>query len=289
MQQFSLTKVIPDIPVVNIVDIGALSLGMGTESYAPLLRLDKAKVIGFEPDQEECKKLRELHSGNHEFYPYFIGDGGAATYYETNHTMTGSLYPPNTKLLKKFQSLHELTILQNKHSVETRCLDDINEIADVDYIKIDVQGAEFDVFCGAANTLAKATLIQTEVEFVEMYEGQPLFADVDRVLRGAGFQFHTFEGFGKRSFKPFLVDNDPHRGLRQILWSDAVYVRDFLKFESVHEDKLLKLALMLHDIFHSCDLCLYALTEIDRRTGTDYVQRYREGFVGHSPMDVVYS
>jgi len=99
MRQFSLTQVIPDIPTVNIVDIGAMSLGAGTESYAPILHLDKAKVIGFEPDQEECEKLRGLHSGTHEFYPHFIGVGGAATYHETNHTMTGSLYPPNTKLL----------------------------------------------------------------------------------------------------------------------------------------------------------------------------------------------
>jgi FkbM family methyltransferase len=283
MRQFSLTQVIPDIPTVNIVDIGAMSLGAGTESYAPLLRLDKAKVIGFEPDQEECEKLRGLHSGTHEFYPHFIGDGGAATYHETSHTMTGSLYPPNTKLLQKFQNLHELTVLQKKHPVETRRLDDIEEIADVDYIKIDVQGAELDVFRGATKSLAKATLIQTEVEFVEMYEGQPLFGDVDRLLRGAGFQFHTFEGFGKRCFKPLVANNDLNRGLRQILWSDAVYVRDFMEFESVQEDKLLKLALVLHDLFHSCDLCLYILTEIDRRAGTDHVQSYREAFADNTP------
>ena len=52
MQQFSLTQVIPDIPTVNIVDIGAMSLGADTESYAPLLRINKAKVIGFEPNHE---------------------------------------------------------------------------------------------------------------------------------------------------------------------------------------------------------------------------------------------
>ena len=98
MSQFSLTQVIPDIPTVNVVDIGAMSWGAGEEPYAPLLRLDKAKVIGFEPNKEECEKLRGLHSKTHAFYPYFIGDGGAAIYHETNFAMTGSLYPPNTKL-----------------------------------------------------------------------------------------------------------------------------------------------------------------------------------------------
>ena len=55
MSQFSLTQVIPDIPTVNVVDIGAMSWGAGEEPYAPLLRLDKAKVIGFEPNKEECE------------------------------------------------------------------------------------------------------------------------------------------------------------------------------------------------------------------------------------------
>ena len=119
MSEFSLTEVIPDISTVNVADIGAMSLGEGTEPYAPLLRIDKVKVIGFEPNEEECEKLRGLHSKTHEFYPYFIGDGGAAIYHETNYPMTGSLYPPNTKLVKLFHNLNELMKLQKKHPVET--------------------------------------------------------------------------------------------------------------------------------------------------------------------------
>ena len=274
LSQFSLTQLIPEITTVNIVDIGAMSFGAGTEPYASLVKLDKAKVIGFEPNKEECEKLGEQFSETHEFYPYFIGAGGAATYYETNFSMTGSLYPPNTNLLQQFNNLHELTVLKEKHEVETRRLDDIEELGDIDFIKIDVQGAEVDVFRGAPNTLAKATLIQAEVEFVEMYEGQPLFADVDRVLRPAGFQFHTFLGFGQRAFKPFVVNNDPSRGFRQYLWSDALYVRDFMNFESVSEEKLLKLALMVHDLYQSFDLCLYILIEVDRRLGTQHAKSY---------------
>jgi len=38
-------------------------------------------------------------------------------------------------------------------------------------------------------------LIQTEVEFVELYKGQPMFADVDIFLRASGFQFHTLNSF----------------------------------------------------------------------------------------------
>ncbi|MFY7697106.1 MAG: hypothetical protein ACOVQK_12230 [Cyanobium sp.] len=35
----------------------------------------------------------------------------------------------------------------------------------------------------ATTVLATASVIQCEVEFVELYKGQPLFADVDSFLR----------------------------------------------------------------------------------------------------------
>lgn len=272
MTPFSLIEIVPEMPVVKIVDIGAMLIG--SEPYAPLLSLNLASVVGFEPNLEECEKLRNTRGDKHRYYPYFIGDGGPATYYETNRTMTGSLYRPNQVLLEKFHNLHELTTLQRTHTVETKRLDDIEDIGDVDLIKIDTQGAELDIFKGATKALASATLIQTEVEFLELYEGQPLFADVDGYLRGAGYQFHTFCSFGQRCFKPLMVNGDPNRGIRQYLWSDALYVRDFLKLKDVEEDKLLKLALMLHDLYQSYDFCLYVLTEVDRRNGGSLAESY---------------
>ena len=282
-QPFSLIDLIPEVGRINIVDIGAMSLGSGTEPYASLLRANKARVIGFEPDPEQCERLNQLHGEPHRFYPDFIGDGADATFYETNWAATGSLYPPNQALLEKFQNLHELTTLRKTHPVKTRRLDDIDAVGDVDFIKIDVQGSELNVFKGASKALASATLVQTEVEFVELYVGQPLFADVDGAMRAAGFQFHTFNGFGMRSFKPMLVGNDKNRGLRQFLWSDAIYVRDFLRLESLAAEKLPKLAVLLHDLVGSFDLCLVVLTEIDRRNGGSLAASYVERLSAQDP------
>jgi FkbM family methyltransferase len=278
-EPFSLIDLIPDVATINIVDIGAMSLGSGSEPYASLLHANKARVVGFEPNPEECERLNEQHGEPHRFYPYFIGDGADATFYETNWAATGSLYPPNRALLEKFQNLHELTVLRKTHPVKTRRLDDIGDLGDVDFIKIDVQGSEFNVFKGAAKALASATLIQTEVEFVPLYVDQPLFADVDGVLRAAGYQFHTFNGFGMRCFKPLLVGQDKNRGLRQFLWSDAIYVRDFLKLDALKPEKLAKLAVLLHNLVRSFDLCLVVLTEIDRRDGGSLAAAYTERLV----------
>jgi FkbM family methyltransferase len=279
--KFSLAEIVPDIPEINIVDVGAMSLGPGSEPYAPLVDANRARVVGFEPNPEECEKLRGIFGERHAFHPHFIGDGGEATFYETNLPTTGSLYRPNRHLIEKFQNLYELMTVKETHKVQTHRLDDVAGLEDTDFLKIDIQGAELAALKGATKVLAGATLVQAEVEFLELYEGQPLFGDVDALLRGAGFQFHTFMGFGTRCFKPLLVNNKPSAGMRQYLWSDAVYVRDFLKLNDVPNDKLLRLALMLHDLLGSCDLCHYVLMELDRRSGgalaPSYIQRLIHG------------
>ena len=45
--------------------------------------------------------------------------------------------------------------------------------------------------CSAApeKLLATTLVVYTEVEFVEMYAGQPLFAEVDTFLQPHGFMF----------------------------------------------------------------------------------------------------
>ena len=71
-----------------------MAIGSGKETYAPLLETGKIRLIGFEPDAVECAKLNETSDNNRQYYPHFVGDGGPATYYETNLTMTGSLFEP---------------------------------------------------------------------------------------------------------------------------------------------------------------------------------------------------
>ena len=233
-----------------------------------------ARLIGFEPDARECESLIREYGEPHRFFPHFVGDGGPATFHETNWVLTGSLYEPNTPLLDKFQNLGNLTVPVATHPVTTVRLDDITEINDVDFIKIDVQGSELAVFKGGSRALHSALVVQTEVEFVELYKGQPLFADVDACLRASGFQFHTFNGFGTRTFKPMVAANNLNAGIRQMLWSDAIYVRDWMRFEALSAEKLEKYAVLAHDVLRSWDLAHLALSELDRRDGGGLADRY---------------
>ena len=273
-REFSLIGAFDDLSPICIVDVGAMILD-AESPYGALVEQNRARLVGFEPNQEECDKLNQKFGPPHEFFPYFIGLGGPATYYETNFTMTGSLFKPNKPVLEKFTYLEELTRLVAEHPVETRRLDDIAErIGKVDFIKIDVQGGELDVFKGASDALASALIIQTEVEFVEMYENQPMFADVDIYLRSRGFQFHTLLTAGLRCFKPVSSPEDPARGMRQWLWGDAVYVRDWMTLDALSVEQLKKYALLLDQLYQSKDLCQLILTQIDARSASAYAQDY---------------
>lgn len=268
--------------VINILDIGAAYVE--EPEYQPLIDAGKARIIGFEPDPEECRQLNQRYGHPHRFFPNFIGDGQSATFYETNCSVTGSLFEPNTPLLEKFQNLAEIVTPITKHAVSTTRVDDIEDIDDVDFIKIDIQGSELAVFKGASRLLSTTLIIQTEVAFVELYKKQPMFSDVDSYLRHQGFQFHTFHSMGSRCFKPLIFNNEINVGLRQALWSDALYVRDWMHLEILSESKLQKYAILAHDLLKSFDLAHFILSALDKKSGSNFSEKYLESLINGAPM-----
>ena len=98
---------------------------------------------------------------------------------------------------------------------------------------------------------------------------------IDQALRGHGFQFHKFLGFAGRAFKPTMAAGDPNAMVSQMLWSEAVYVKDFMTFDRLAPERLLKLAVILHDVYQSVDLALLCLTEWDRRNGSKTAMEYQ--------------
>lgn len=272
---WSLTELLPPGFLLNVLDVGA---SMGEEaSYQRLVEAGRARVLGFEPDFEQCDALNARYGPPHRFFPYFVGDGGPATFHETNWVYTGSLFEPNLPRLECFNHLAELTRPVATHEIHTTRLDDIDEIGDVDFIKLDIQGAEQSVLASSPRTLDRAVMVQSEVEFVELYKGQPLFADVDTLMRSRGFQFHTFLSFGGRAFRPLLVNGDPNVPMRQVLWGDALYVRDWLDLGALPPAKLQAYAVLAHDLFGAFDLAHRVLAAHDAQTGgtlaADYLAR----------------
>lgn len=275
---FSIASILPPLPRLKIVDVGAMSIGEGEEPYSRLMKAVPCEVIGFEPVAAECDKLNREHHEGRSYLPYFIGDGAPHTFHECNFPMTSSLFEPNTPLVTKFQNLETLMRVVKTYPVETRRLDDIAETVGLDFLKIDVQGGEMLVLRGAAERLKSAVVVHTEVEFVPLYKDQPLFADIDAELRAQGFLLHRM-GFTGRTFKPLISNNDANAMMSQWLWGDAVYVRDFMRFETVPPVALLKLAAILHENYGSFDLAAVALEAHDRVAGSRLHPGYLQALV----------
>ena len=260
---------------VKIIDIGAAEMQDVLPSYQKLIELGVADIIGFEPNSEACEALNKKSENSSLYLPYFIGDGRSAIFYETNWAPTSSLYPPNKELLEIFHNLYELTTVVKEHQVQTKRLDEIVEIDRVDFIKMDIQGSELKVLQNGVNVLNTAVLIQVEVEFVEMYKGQPLFSDVDSFLRSQGFQFHCFDGgVAGRPFKPLMINNDPNRPFNQALWADAYYVKDWMNLKVLSRKQLISYAVLTYLLLGSTDLTHVILTHLDQVYHSSFSKKF---------------
>jgi FkbM family methyltransferase len=270
---------------IHIVDAGAM--GLGDEIYAPLERRGRARVLGFEPVPEECEKLNSSSGPGHCYLPWAVGDGRRRTLQVCNYSMTSSLYEPDSSLLNLYQALGEFVQVVRRMDLQTIRLDDLPEAREADFLKLDVQGAELDILLGAPATLSHVLAVHTEVEFVPLYRNQPLFAEVNQELRRRGFYFHRFYGISGRPLKPLLKDNNPSLSMGQMLWADAVYVRDPQRLGELTPAALLKLAVITHEIYGSYDYVAKVLEAYDFQTGGSVQPVYLARLTGQPVADTV--
>jgi FkbM family methyltransferase len=282
---FSLQDIVSErLPMVTVVDVGAML--EGKSRFAGLVERGMARVIGFEPDPTEYQKLKAQADARHVFLPYFLGNGKPATFHRCRYNGCSSLYTPDPGIIDLFTSLGDPA------NAFFEVLGTSEEVQACDCLKIDVQGAELDVLKGAVLTLRETAVVEVEVEFVPLYQQQPLFADVDLFMRESGFTFHKFAEVASRALRPFVLDNNPFKPMSQILWANAIYIRPFADFERLAPEVLLKTAIVLHEVYTSIDMAWFALKAYDAKAGTKLSDAYMAkvtaaGQLHYSFMNVV--
>lgn len=252
---------------VKVVDIGANPIG-GPAPYDNMLRAGEADVIGFEPNPDALAELQKLKGPNETYLPHAVGDGGRHTLNFCLSPGMTSILVPNPNVLNLFHGFPDWGRVVSTEQVDTVRLDDVPETVGTDFLKMDIQGAELMVLRSAENRLRDTLVVQTEVEFMQMYIDQPLFSDVDMFLRERGFIFHRFFPSVSRVIKPLVVDNNVYAGMSQLLWADAIFVRDFTRLDLMSDRQLVAMAAIVHKCFQSIDLALFLLNEYDRRRQT---------------------
>lgn len=253
--------------LTSVVDVGANPID-GDPPYKAMLQRRSCRLLGFDPHPEALRRLNAAKSGLETYLPYAIGDGEDHSLKICQGIGFASLLQPDEKALTHFPRFSELGRVVGEIKLATRRLDDIAEIAQIDFLKIDVQGSELAVFKGGRRHLARAVAVQTEVSFVPLYKNQPVFGDVDLELRSLGFIPHMFAAINKKMIAPMLGP-DPAAALNQIIEADVVYVRDFIKAEAMDDEQLKHLALIAHHCYGSFDLAVNCVHHLVGRRAVD--------------------
>ena len=201
---------------IGLVDIGAsggleprwLTLGQNIKAFL------------FEPDKRSFENLAK-HDYVEKIFNIGLGASESKeTIYLCKKPQVSSLLKPRHNFLSHFQNSERFNVISEESidlSTLDICLGDIAD--DCDFVKIDTQGTELDILKGG-DTLLNSQIIglELEIEFVRMYEEQPLFGDVCAYLDDKGYEFFDFVNLCR-------WERDKYTLYGQAVFGDALFLR----------------------------------------------------------------
>ncbi len=272
-----------------VVDAGAREVDRDPR-WRPFSR-NRLRFFGFEPDAPEAHRLNSSRDQD-RFPTDFFAAGlwsftGRLTFHQNNLSGGSSYLRQKHRVTDrwKFENPTQVSvareIFREVHSEE---IDVISlkdwavraGVREVDFLKLNVQGAELEVLRGAGPVLDSVLGILVEVAFVESYQSRPLFDDIDRVLRHAGFTFfdllaHHYVG---RAESPVAAQHlsivEPRLGLLTSAWGQlveghALYLRDPINDDATPSvERVLKLA-ALAETYGQIEFAFELLEHLGRR------------------------
>jgi FkbM family methyltransferase len=152
-----------------------------------------------------------------------------------------SVYPPNIDILDKFQDSQRFEVI-NTVTVATDTLNNQlrkNNVIEIDFMKIDVQGHELEILKGSSEYLDNLIGMEIEVEFLQVYKNQPLFCDIDAFVRKNGFELFDIRRYYWKRKESVHVGNQ--KG--QLVFGDVLYFRSpeqVLSILNITQEKIAK-------------------------------------------------
>ena len=230
-----LRRALGDNPL-KCVDVGA----RGGQQANWLDFSDLIQTDCFEPDAKACAEQAAKARPRENWFPAGLGGfTGMGKLHVLNKASGSSLYPPNPTMMNRF-SKSEYGDLKAVIDVPFLTFSDfiLREKRPLpNLVKLDVQGAELDILKGLQPAHWTDLLaVQAEVEFVELYKAQPLFADVDAHMKAHGFilmdllpvrGYRVAEGQMRYYLKKHLGLAIARKDIsRRLVAGDALYLRD---------------------------------------------------------------
>ena len=131
-----------------------------------------------------------------------------------------------------------------------------------DFLSLDTQGNELEILEGAPDSLSNALGVVSEVEFVSLYEGQPLVGDILKFMQSNGFLFCGFFEILNGSYFRAPVGL---RGKTCPITTDALFLRSPDRLTDKSPGRLKKLAFFALINGH-IEIALWALSYLTHAT-----------------------
>jgi FkbM family methyltransferase len=210
---------------ISVLDVGARD-GLGW----PWNELNKNFVdsILVEPDPIEAKKIQNklIKSENSVVLPVAFWNNRNSMKLNLNKSPgTSSIFSSNFSFLNQFPDSDRFKTMK-KINIECTTIDYLlenNKMPSFDFAKIDIQGGELAVLEGGINHIKSNVVgLEVEVEFVELYNNQPLFGEIDTFIRtNLGLELWDLsKAHWKYSNK---LNFGPNKG--RIIFGNALYLR----------------------------------------------------------------
>lgn len=183
--------IVKECPVV-VLDVGARGAIMSPWND---MRKESITLVGLEPDEEECERLRASekgYNGKNIYLPFGLwSTEGEISLHVAREPSTSSVYPPATEILDRFHPRHgSPRITQRVVSVRSRTVDNLlDDLAlSCDFIKLDTHGSEYEILLGARRALNGSVFgVLVETWAIPVHRGQRVTSDVMKLLEGHGF------------------------------------------------------------------------------------------------------
>ena len=261
--RFLLECLSPD-RLTHVVDVGANPLT--PPPYSTLFEMGGCHVIGFEPHPEAFVALTQAKTDRETYFNEAVGDGSTETLRIYRDSGLTSIFPPYEGGFRYLGRSRFNMHLNEEVPLATRRLDDIDAIADIDLLKIDIQGGEVKVFEGGERKLRSAVAVIPEIRFYQLYQGEPMFGGIDMALRKQGFQLHKIVEPKAKVIPNTQIDRLKRSALRnQVIDADAVYLRDPGLPDAISDEKMKHMAILACAVFDSQDLALHCLDHLVER------------------------
>jgi len=177
----------------------------------------KVSYVGFEPDGRAQEFVPNVRFAEYEMIPSALGESRSVRRLSiTKDVGKSSLFVPNWEILERFPNVDRFSVTKEL-KLQINTADKIVK-SKVDFIKLDIQGSELGVLKGAKGILKEVLGVETEVEFLELYSGQPLFGQVNEYLRRLDFEFIDFVNLRRWERNSFS-------GLGQLTFGDALFLK----------------------------------------------------------------